>query len=117
MRIKLSFPGSIPFIAAIVGALISASYYLAIMFSQLFIGRPSSTWILGLFWVPVLVFKFGIIGLTIGLIVWLLLRPFYQSRPFSIVEIKVLKIATSVLVLVSVAAGIFKIARYFNLRQ
>jgi len=69
----------------------STSYYIGIIFSQFVIGRPSSTWILGIFYLPLLVFKASIIGLAIGLKTWLLLRPFYQSRPFSIVEIKVLK--------------------------
>ena len=56
-----------------------------------------------------LALKPGLIGLGIGLIAYVLLRPFHKTRPFSIREIKALKISLGLVIFLPLAAGIIRI--------
>lgn len=111
MKLRLSYPNSLPIIGGIAGSLMSVSYYLGIMFSQLFVGRPPSTWILGFFWLPVFIFKPALIGLLIGSATWLMFRPFNSPRPLSPTEAKILKMFLIFLISTSALAGIIKIVK------
>ena len=111
---KISYPNILPIAGGIVGLAMGLSYYLSIMISQLFIGRPSSTWILGVFWLPVFLIKPGLIGILIGSIAWLIIRPFHLPRPLAPAEIKAFKILLVLLMIASAAAGVIKIARGGN---
>ncbi len=108
---RISYPNIIPVAGGIAGLAIGISYYLGIMISQLFIMRPPSTWIIGLLWLPVLVVKPGLIGFVVGLIVWLLIRPFHKPRSLSSNELKALKIFFALLIVVSAAIGVAKIIK------
>lgn len=87
------------------------SYYISIMVAQLIIGRPSSTWILGVFWLPIFVLKPGLIGFLIGSLAWLFIRPFHLPRPLAPTEIKAFKIFLAFLLVASATAGFIKILR------
>ena len=96
---------------AMAGALISAGYYLSIMFSQLFVGRPSSTWVIGFVWIPILVLKPAFIGLLIGITAWIILRPLYSVRLLSATEVRIIKWILILLIFASAAAGVIKISK------
>lgn len=105
---KISYPNILPIAGGIIGVAMGASYYLSIMISQLIIGRPSSTWILGVFWLPVFLLKPMLIGLLIGSIAWLIIRPFHIPRPLAPTEIKAFKIFFVLLMVASATAGVMK---------
>lgn len=84
------------------------SYYMSFMFSQLFVGRPSSTWILGFLGLPVIILKPALIGLLLGSITWLLFRPFHRPRPLLTGEFKIVKGVIVFLIIASAATGIAK---------
>ncbi len=111
MLSKISYPNILPIAGGIVGLAMGLSYYLSIMISQLFIGRPSSTWILGVFWLPIFLIKPVLIGILIGSIAWLIIRFFQAPRPLTPTDIKTFKIIIVFLMIVSAAAGVIKIAR------
>ena len=111
---KISFPNILPIAGCIIGVAMALSYYISIMVSQLIIGRPSSTWILGVFWLPIFVLKPGLVGLLIGSLAWVLVRPFHLLRPLAPTEIKAFKIFLVILVLASAVAGVIKIAKGGN---
>lgn len=111
MLTKIPYPRILPLAGGIVGFAIGLSYYISIMISQLFIGRPSSTWILGVFWLPIFLIKPVLIGVLVGLIVWLIIRSFYVPRPLTPTEIKAFKTILILLVIASAAAGVIKIVR------
>ena len=106
---KLHFPKSLPFISAVFGLGASAAYYLSIVISQFFIGRPSSTWILGVFYVPILILKPGIIALLGCLVLRLILSRFYEQREISTHSIKILKSIFITVIVCSALAGTWKI--------
>ncbi len=108
---KISYPNILPIAGGIVGLAMGLSYYLSIMISQLFIGRPSSTWILGVFWLPVFILKPGLIGILIGSLAWLFIRPFNLPRPLAPTEIKASKKFLALLIIASAVAGVIKIVR------
>jgi hypothetical protein len=111
MKIKLSFPNSLPLVGIILGAAIPLGYYLGIMISQLFFTRMRSTWILGIFWLPFLAFKPALIGLMVGSVLWFLTRPFRKSRPLTETEVKALKISLVLVILLSASVGTANILR------
>ncbi|MBI5049774.1 MAG: hypothetical protein HZC11_02580 [Nitrospirae bacterium] len=111
MKLKISYPNILPFVGGIIGVAMGVSYYIGIMISQLFIGRPSSTWILGVLWLPVFLLKPGLVGVLLGSIVWFLLRPFHQPRSLSPTEIKAIKLLLILLMSASAAAGVIKIIK------
>jgi hypothetical protein len=92
MSMKISYSNVLPIAGVIIGITVAVSYYLGIMIPQLFIGRPSLTWILGIFWLPVLVVKPGLVGGLLGSIVWLFIRPFRQPRSLTTSEIRAIKL-------------------------
>jgi len=106
---KISYPNILPLAGGIVGLTIGLSYYLSIMISQLFIGRPSSTWILGVFWLPIFLIKPVLIGVLIGSIAWLVIRSLHAPRLLTPTEIKTFKTIVVFLVIASAAAGVIKI--------
>jgi hypothetical protein len=114
MLIKTSYPNILPLAGGIIGLAMGLSYYLSIMISQLFIGRPSSTWILGIFWLPIFLIKPVLIGILIGSIAWLIIRSFQLPRPLTPTEIKAFKIFLVLLVIVSAATGFIKIIKGGN---
>lgn len=71
---KLKYPNSLPFLFAAVAAIPFACHYFALMFGELFFGRPSSTWALGFVWIPFLVFRPALIGFIFGSLLWLFFR-------------------------------------------
>jgi hypothetical protein len=81
------------------------------MISQFFIGRPSSTWILGVFWLPIFLFKPGLIGLLVGVVLRVVFMRFYDTHEMTAHGIKVLKIIFAILIVSSVAAGTWKIIK------
>ncbi len=111
---KLKYPNVFSFVGGIIGLSMGASYYLSIMISQLFIGRPSSTWIIGIFWLPFFILKSGLAGFLIGLILWLLHHFFYSPRALSPTEIKIIKISLVFLICSAAAAGIIKIVFFIS---
>lgn len=108
---KISYPNILPLVGGIIGLAMGSSYYISIMISQLFIGRPSSTWILGVFWLPIFLIKPVLIGIFIGSIAWLIIRFFHLPRSLAPTEIKAFKILLILLMIASAAAGIIKIIR------
>jgi len=108
---ELKYPNILPFAGGIFGISMGVSYYLGIMISQLFIGRPSSTWILGVFWLPFFVLKPGLVGFLIGSILWLLHRSFYHPRILLPKDIKFIKSSLVLLIFFSTAAGVIKIIK------
>jgi hypothetical protein len=108
---KLKYPNILPFVGCLFGISMGLSYYLGIMFSQLLIGRPSSTWILGVFWLPFFVLKPAILGFLIGSILWLLHFKFYQPRILLLKDIKMIKFSLLFIVFLSTAAGVIKITK------
>jgi hypothetical protein len=108
---RISYPNILPIAGGIVGIAMALSYYLSVMIAQLFIGRPSSTWILGIIWLPVFLIKPGLVGLLIGSLAWLLIRPFRVSRLLLPTEIKAFKIFICLLLIGSVVAGVIKVAK------
>lgn len=108
---KISYPNILPLAGGIIGVAMGLSYYLSIMISQLFTGRPSSTWILGVFWMPIFLIKPVLIGTLIGSIAWLIIRSFHLPRPLASTEIKGFKILLVLLMIASAAAGVIKITR------
>lgn len=111
MLMKISYPNILPIAGGIVGLAMGLSYYLSIMISQLFIGRPSSTWILGVFWLPIFLIKPVLIGILAGSIAWLVIRFFQLPRPLAPTEIKAFKIVFVLLMVASAVAGVIKIVR------
>jgi hypothetical protein len=111
MLTKISYPNILPLAGGIAGLAMGLSYYLSIMISQLFIGRPSSTWILGVFWLPIFLIKPVLIGILVGSIAWLIIRFFHVPRPLTPTEIKTFKTILVLLVVASAAAGVIKIVR------
>ena len=109
MKIKLLYPNILPIVGGIIGVAMAGSYYLGIMISQLFIGQPSSTWILGVFWLPVLVLKPGLVGVLLGSIVWLFVRPFHRPRSLTTSEIRAIKLLLVLLISASAVTGVIKI--------
>jgi len=114
MLMKISYPNILPFAGGIVGLAMGLSYYLSIMISQLFIGRPSSTWILGIFWLPIFLIKPVLIGILVGAIAWLIIRFFHTPRPLTPTDIKTFKTIVVLLMIASAAAGVIKIAMSGN---
>lgn len=112
----MKYPNSLPAICGFIGLVISASYYLSLMVFELVLAEPTSTWILGIFWLPFLVYKPAIIGFLIGFIIWLPLRILHKPRPISDIEAKYLKILILLSVLLPVVIGfseiIIAISRY-----
>lgn len=108
---KIKFPNGLPVIGAVFGLSVGAGYYLSIMISQFFIGRPSSTWILGVFWLPIFILKPGLIGLLVGFVLRVVLKRFYGSHEMTAHGIKVLKIIFVIVIVSSVAAGTWKIIK------
>ena len=86
-----------------------AAYYLSIMISQFSIGRPSSTWILGVFWLPILILKPGIIAFVVGWVLRIVLMRFYEQHEIYTHGIKILKLLFIVLIAGSIVAGTWKI--------
>jgi len=111
---KISYPNILPLAGSIVGLAMGLSYYLSIMISQFFIGRPSSTWILGVFWLPIFLIKPVLIGLLIGSIAWLIICFLHTPRPLTPTEIKAFKALVVFLMIASAVAGVIKIARGGN---
>ena len=111
---KISYPNILPLAGGIVGLSMGLSYYLSIMISQFFIGRPSSTWILGVFWLPIFLIKPVLIGILVGSLAWLIIRFFRTPRPLTPTEIKTFKTIVILLLVVSVAAAVIKIYRGGN---
>jgi hypothetical protein len=111
MLMNISYPNILPIAGGIIGVAMALSYYLSIMISQLIIGRPSSSWILGVFWLPVFVLKPGLIGFLLGSLAWLLIRPFHLPRPLALTEVKAFKIFLALLMVASATAGVIKIVR------
>ena len=111
MLTKISYPNILPLAGGIAGLAIGLSYYLSIMISQLFIGRPSSTWILGVFWLPIFIIKPVLIGILVGSIAWLIIRLLHMPRPLTVTEIKAFKTILVLLVIASAAAGVIQIVR------
>ena len=112
MKIKLLYPNNLPIMGGIIGVAMAVSYYLGIMIPQLFIGRPSSTWVLGIFWLPVLVLKPGLVGGLLGSIVWLFIRPFHRPRPLTTSEIRAIKLFRVLLISASAIVGVVKFIMY-----
>jgi len=111
IRERILYPHILPIAGCISGLAAAMSYYLSIMISQLFISHPPSTWILGLFWLPVLCLKPGLVGLVIGAIGWLIIRPFHRPRILLPTEIRTFKIFLKLLIVVSAVAGLMKIIK------
>ena len=111
MNVKILYPTILPIAGGIIGFAMGLSYYLGIMISQLFIGRPPSTWIIGVLWLPVLIFKPSMIGFLIGSGAWLVIRPFHRPRTLLPTESRLLKIVMALLMTVSAAAGIIKLIK------
>jgi hypothetical protein len=108
---ELKLPKVLPFMCGIIGLLMGASYYLSIMISQFFIGRPSSTWILGIFWLPIFVLKPGLVGFLIGLLFGFFHHFFYHQRTLLPSDIKIIKVSMILLCCFSAIAGVIKIVQ------
>jgi hypothetical protein len=100
-------------IGAFFGLSAGTAYYLSIMISQLFVVRPPSTWILGIFWLPLLVLKPCIIGLLLGVVLRFLLMLRGLSSPREMTEKgrRILRIVFIILMTASIIAGTWKILR------
>jgi hypothetical protein len=105
----LSFPNYIPLILAGIGCLVGVSYYLGIMITQLFVGRPLSTWIIGIFWLPFLTYKHTLVGLFLGCFAWCLVKIFHRPQQVSMTARKTLWILVVSLMLLSATFGGYKI--------
>lgn len=111
---KLKYPNSLPFICMGIAAAPFLCYYLAIMFGELFFGRPSSTWAIGFIWIPFLVFQPALIGLIIGLVVWII---FYRLKISGEVPKKALYLLLTLFILISIssiALGLRKVFKHEN---
>ncbi len=73
-NLKLKYPNSLPFLFAAVAAIPFACYYFALMFGELFFGRPNSTWAVGFVWIPFLVFRPALVGFISGSLLWVFFR-------------------------------------------
>jgi hypothetical protein len=71
---KLKYPNSLPFVFAALAAIPFVCYYFALMFGELFFGRPSSTWAIGFVWIPVMVFRPALVGFIFGSLFWIFSR-------------------------------------------
>lgn len=71
---KLKYPNSLPFIFMAIAAMPFLCYYFALMFGEALFGRPSSTWAIGFFWIPFLLFRPALIGFIVGSIIWIIFR-------------------------------------------
>ena len=111
MLTKISYPNTLPLAGGIVGLAMGLSYYLSIMISQLIIGRPSSTWVLGIFWLPIFLIKPVLIGILVGSIAWLIIRSFYMPRSLTPTEIKKFKTILVLLMIASAGAAVIEIVR------
>lgn len=99
----------LPLICGIIGIAMGLSYYLSIMISQLFIGRPSSTWILGIYWLPYFLIKPLLLGVIVGIFVLMALS-FFKKKQFLIqIEKKYFYILIVFLIIISAIGGIVKI--------
>jgi len=111
---KILYPRILPLIGGIIGVAMGLSYYLSIMIAQFFIGRPSSTWILGIYWLPIFLVKPVLFGVLIGVLAWLIISYFKKPRPLTQADIKNFKVLIIFLIFVSAAAGIMKIILRVN---
>lgn len=106
---KLKYPNSLPFICTGIAAIPFLCYYFALMFGELFFGRPSSTWAIGFVWIPFLIFRPALIGLIVGFIIWIV---FKRLRVSGEIPKKVLYPLLTLLILASissVAVGLKKV--------
>lgn len=113
-NMRLKYPNSLPFICSGIAAIPFLCYYFAIMFGELFFGRPNSTWAIGFIWIPFLVFTPALIGLIFGLIIWII---FYWLKISGEITKKVLYLLLILFVLIgasSVALGLKKVFEYEN---
>ena len=99
----------LPLIGGIIGVAMGLSYYLSIMISQLFIDRPSSTWILGAYWLPYFLIKPLLIGVLIGIFILIASGIFKKIRLLMQIEKKYFYILIVILIIVSAIGGIVKI--------
>jgi hypothetical protein len=105
----ISFPNCLPLVFAGIGCLVGVSYYIGIMITQLFVGRPSSTWIIGIFWLPILTYKHTLVGLFLGCIAWCLVKIFHRPQHLSMTARKSLWLIVVSLMLLSATFGGYKI--------
>jgi hypothetical protein len=106
---NFSFPSNLPLIGAGLGCLVGVAYYLGIMFTQLFVGRPPSTWIIGIFWLPFLTYKHALVGLFLGCFAWCLVKIFHRPQQVSKTVRKRLWFLVVSLMFVSATLGGYKI--------
>jgi len=107
--LKLRYPTVLPVAGGIISGGMGVGYYIGVMISQLFIGRPSSTWILGIFWLPFFLIKPILGGILIGAIAWLIIRFFCQPHPLTPSEIRTFKKMFILLMILSAVVGVLKI--------
>lgn len=108
---KLKYPNSLPFICMGIAATPFLCYYFAIMFGELFFGRPSSTWAIGFIWIPFLVFLPTIIGLIIGFIIWIV---FYLLKISGDVPKKALYLLLTLFILTGISSAAFGLKKVFE---
>jgi hypothetical protein len=81
------------------------------MLGELFIGRPSSTWAIGIVWLPYLIAKPTIIGVGIGILLWSLFKLLKIAGEMPQSGTRILSIVIVVLCVPSIIAGIAKIKK------
>ncbi|MFZ3092106.1 MAG: VCBS repeat-containing protein [Nitrospirota bacterium] len=111
---KLKYPNSFPLICTGIAAIPFLCYYFALMFGELFFGRPSSTWVIGFVWIPFLVFRPALIGLIVGFIIWMV---FHWLKISGEIQKKGFYSLLALLILISissVALGFKEVFEYEN---
>jgi hypothetical protein len=109
MKIFLKFPDNLPLIGVIWGFSIGLSYFGSLMFGELIIGRPSSTWAIGLLWLPAYAALPAIGGLALGFAFKLLFRKLNIFHELPAISLLLLILPLIFSMYVSTSIGLKKI--------